>query len=134
MSQELPKPHSKPIREFFFWTGIIATFSYRAIIVLTDYPAIWLKSSWYIGTIGFVIYFIHRYQISERRSKLIHEHQLNTKVASLTNLSVADRSAMEYLFQTLESSKEKWNYIFIFVMSGLALLWGVITDINTWLK
>lgn len=90
--------------------------------------------AWYIGTVGFVLYFIHRYQISERRAKLIREHELYSKVANLPNLDEADRSAMEYLFQTLESSKEKWNYIFIFVMSGLALVWGVVTDITSWLE
>jgi len=134
MSQTTPQPHSKPVREFFFWSGIVATFAYRVIIVLTGYPAIWLKLAWYVGTVGFVLYFIHRYQISERRSKLIHEQGLLAKVAGLTQLSEADRDAMTYLFQTLESSKEKWNYIFIFAMSGLALVWGVVTDIMTWLN
>ena len=134
MPQQLPKPHSKLVRALFFWTGITATFSYRVIIILTNYPAIWLKLAWYVGTVGFVLYFIHRYQISERRAKLIHDHQLNSKVVAMPNLNEADRAAMEYLFQTLESSKEKWNYIFIFVMSGLALVWGVVTDIAAWLK
>ena len=126
-----PKVHSRALREFYFWSGIVATFAYRIIIVLTSYP-VWLKVTWYIGTIGFVVYFIHRYQISERRAKVIHEHELARKVADLPGLSEDDRGAMEYLFQTLESSKEKWNYIFIFVMSGLALVWGIVTDLMAW--
>jgi len=130
---EQPTVHSKALREFYFWAGIVATFAYRIIIVLTNYP-FWLKLTWYVGTIGFVVYFIHRYQISERRAKLITEHGLADKVATLSELSADDKAAMGYLFQTLESSKEKWNYIFIFVMSGVALLWGIVTDLMAWMK
>ncbi len=130
---EQPKVHNKVLREFYFWAGIVATFAYRIIIVLANYPG-WLKLTWYVGTVGFVVYFIHRYQISERRAKLIAEHQLVAKVATLSELSEEDKGAMQYLFQTLESSKEKWNYIFIFVMSGLALLWGVAADLMAWVK
>ena len=130
---EQPQVHSKALREFYFWAGIVATFAYRIIIVLTNYP-FWLKFTWYVGTIGFVLYFIHRYQISERRAKLIHEHGLMAKVAALPGLSEDDKAAAQYLFQTLESSKEKWNYIFIFAMSGLALVWGIVVDLMVWLK
>jgi hypothetical protein len=127
------KVHSQGLREFYFWAGIVATFAYRIIIILTGYPS-WLKFTWYVGTIGFVLYFVHRYQISERRSKLIHEHALAHKVAGLSELSKDDKAAMSYVFQSLESSKEKWNYIFIFVMSGLALVWGMVTDFVSWLR
>ena len=64
-----PKANPKIMREFYFWIGIIATVAYRIIIVLNFYSSFWVKISWYIGTIGFTIYFIHRYRISQKRDR-----------------------------------------------------------------
>jgi len=122
------KPHSKRLRLFFFWTGILSTFLYRAIIVLTNYSAAWTKAAWYVGTVGFVIYFAHRFQISEQREHLVVENKLIEKTSKLEGLSDDDRAAMEYIFKTLVSSKERWNYIFIFTTSGLAVLLGIYLD------
>ncbi len=122
------KPHSNATRLFYFWSGIIATLAYRIIIVLNSFDPVWVKAAWYIGTIGFVVYFIHRYDISEKRGRIIRQRELEKKVASLKGLSKDDKAAMAYIFHTLQSSKEKWNYIFIFALSGLALIAGVIMD------
>jgi len=65
------KPHSKFTREFYFWSGIVATFAYRIIVVLNNYSTFWSTISWYIGTVGFIIYFAHRYQVSEKRYELL---------------------------------------------------------------
>ncbi|OGK39416.1 hypothetical protein A3F34_02815 [Candidatus Roizmanbacteria bacterium RIFCSPHIGHO2_12_FULL_44_10] len=123
-----PKVHSKGIRLFYFWIGIIATLCYRLIIVFNNISADLVKISWYIGTIGFIIYFVHRYQISETRAKIIKEHELGKKIANMKELSDTDRTALNYILKTLKSSKEKWNYIFIFVASAVTLLWGIYTD------
>lgn len=125
---EQTKEHSKLIRDFYFWSGIVATFAYRIIIVLNFYSNFWVKVTWYIGTIGFIIYFIHRYQISDRRAKLIKDHQLREKIRQLSQINGEDREALDYILRTLVTTKEKWNSIFIFVMSGLALLAGIFLD------
>ncbi|HSX41881.1 MAG TPA: hypothetical protein VLE93_00855 [Candidatus Saccharimonadales bacterium] len=124
----MPKTHSPFVRSFYFWIGIIATFAYRIVIFLTGVDPLWLKVAWYIGTIGFVIYFIHRYQISELRSRLIKENGLVAKINNLEDLNAQDKAAMEYIFQTLQSTREKWNYIFIFVASAIALVAAVYLD------
>ncbi len=120
--------HSKWIRLFFFWSGIVATFCYRAIVVVNNYSHFWAQTFWYIGTIGFIIYFAHRYQISEIRAKLIKEHGLAQKVKDLKELSQGEKDALAYIFKTLQSSKEKWNSIFIFVSSFIALILGLYLD------
>lgn len=122
------RPNPKPVRLLYFWIGILATFCYRAIVILNHYSAIWVNTFWYIGTIGFILYFAHRYQVSEKRAHLIADYRLDEKVKTMPNLTSEERAAMHYVFSTLESSKEKWNYIFIFVTSGLALLIGIILD------
>ena len=124
------KVHSSALRLFYFWSGIVATLSYRIIVVLNDWSPVYVQVAWYVGTIGFVVYFIHRYQISEKRHRIIYEHQLANKVPTLSELSPEDKEAMRYIFSTLESSKEKWNNIFIFITSGLALIWGLVTDLG----
>ena len=112
-----PKLHSKKLRLFFFWAGIIATFCYRAIVVVNNYSHLWAQIFWYVGTIGFIVYFIHRYEISQNRTKLIKEYGLDQKIKRLDGLTIKEKDAMEYIFVTLQSSKEKWNSIFIFISS-----------------
>jgi len=118
----------KFMREFYFWTGILATVAYRIIIVLNFYSSFWVKISWYIGTIGFVIYFIHRYQIAEKRDRLIEDNNMVQKVDQVKELSENDKAIMRYIFKTLSSSKAKYNYYAIFLLSGLALILGIIFD------
>lgn len=123
----IPKPHSPALRTFFFWSGIAATVFYRAIIILNHVHGPWSLIAWYAGTIGFVIYFAHRYQVTEIRSKLISERQLQDKI-NRSNLAEDDRTAMIYVLGTLRSSKERWNYIAIFVTSALAIIIGMYLD------
>jgi len=125
---EKPKLHSNALRLLFFWSGIIATFCYRAIVVVNNYSKLWAQVFWYVGTVGFIVYFAHRYQISEKRAKLINEYNLDGKIKKLDGLTQEEKDAMEYIFNTLQSSKEKWNYIFIFVSSAIALVLGLYLD------
>ncbi len=122
--------HAAPtwVRNLFFWFGIIATISYRAIVILNHYSKSIALAAWYIGTIGFVLYFWHRYHVSEKRVNLIKEHDLIKAVAK-TNLRQDQIEANEYILTTLLSTKEKWNYIVIFVTSLLALAIGIYLDL-----
>jgi len=95
---------------------------------VTNYSHFWTQLFWYIGTVGFIVYFIHRYEISETRAKLIRENNLEKKIKELQGLSEEEKSAIQYIFSTLQSSKEKWNYIFIFATSILALVMGFYLD------
>ena len=123
-------PHASPhwVREFFFWSGIVATFAYRIIVIVNNYSKYWAQISWYIGTVGFIIYFWHRYKVSEKRSKLIKEQDLIAAVARSKVLTQEQIDANEYILNTLLSTKEKWNYIFIFIMSIVAMIIGLYLD------
>ncbi len=122
------KVHSKPVRVLYLWAGIIATIAYRIIIVLANVSDFWIKFSWYVGTIGFIIYFIHRYYISEKRARIIKSQNLEIKVEQASNLSKEDKLAMEYIFHSLSVSSEKIIFIIIFVSSALALIAGIYLD------
>ena len=125
---EKPTAHPKYIRISFFWTGILATIAYRIIVILNNYSQFWAQMAWYIGTIGFVIYFAHRYQISEKRVLLIKDYRLDEKINQLGGISEDDKKAMNYIFSTLKSTLEKWNYIFIFIASAVAFFIGIYLD------
>ena len=122
------QPNPKPIRLFFFWTGIIATVAYRIIIVLNIYSALWVKIAWYIGTIGFVLYFWHRYDIAKKRAELIKNNNLIEAIKSC-QIEPVKKQALHYLVETSLTSKSKWNSGLIFVLSLAALILGIILDI-----
>lgn len=121
------KVHNKFYRELVFYVGIIATVFYRIIVFLNRLPShYWSDIAWYIGTIGFIWYFAHRYNIEENRWKIIKERSLEEKISQAQALSDSDRQVVLKTLHSLESSKAKWNYIVIFVVSGLALLWDIV--------
>ncbi|OGF14848.1 hypothetical protein A3G56_02145 [Candidatus Falkowbacteria bacterium RIFCSPLOWO2_12_FULL_45_10] len=117
-----------------FWVGIIATVAYRAIVVLNYYSAFWVQILWYIGTIGFVWYFAHRFRVENGRERLIKEKRLTYKITSNKKLNENDREALAYVLKSLQSSKARWNYIAIFFFSALALIYGVYADLINFLK
>lgn len=125
----IPTLHRPATRAFFFWVGILATVAYRAIIFFTNANSVTLRVIWYIGTVGFIIYFLHRYDIAKRRTRVIEDLDLAEKIPQLKELSDADRAGMQYLFATLQSSREKWNYYVIFASSIIALAAGVWMDV-----
>ncbi len=121
------KIHHKWYRELIFWVGVIATIAYRIIIFLNYLPNhLWSDIVWYIGTIGFVWYFAHRYNIEIRRAKIIKERGLEAKAAKAEKLSDDDRQALVETLRSLQSSKAQLNYIVIFVASGLALVVDIV--------
>ena len=116
------------MRLIYFWSGIIATFAYRVIIVLTGVDQFWTKLAWYVGTVGFIVYFIHRYQISDKREAVVEEFHLDDKLPQIQGLTESDKSALKYIFDSLKVSSERWIFIWIFITSGLALLGGIYLD------
>ena len=123
------KLHHKYYRTLLFVVGIIATIAYRIIIVLNDYSPMWVEVAWYIGTVGFVWYFIHRYNIENKRDYLIENLELAKKIENKEELSDEERNAAVYILKGLKTSLAKWNYIAIFVFSTIALLYAIYQDL-----
>lgn len=126
---DILKPNPRPVRIFFFWSGVIATLAYRIIIVLNYYSPVWVKISWYVGTIGFIIFFWHRYVIDKKRSKVVDDYKLLEAVERGLYDSTEQKKAMEYVVRTTQTSRSKWNSMFIFGMSVLALIVGLALDL-----
>lgn len=107
-------------RHLIFWVGIVATLAYRALIIIINYSHFWNDIIWYVGTIGFVWYFAHRFHIEEKRDHIIKERDLLAKV-NASGLAADDREAVAFILKSQSSSLSRWNYIVIFVASAVAL-------------
>ena len=128
-NMEVIKPHAKLLRLFFFWAGLIATVAYRVIIVLNYYNPLWVKVSWYVGTIGFIVYFWHRFNIQKKRSQLVEDYKLTELVEGVHTTDKKQKEALRYIVRTTLTSMARWNSMFIFIFSILALITGIILDI-----
>ncbi len=118
----------KYYRLLVFAVGIIATVAYRIIIILNYYSSLLVAIAWYIGTIGFIWYFAHRYRVQDDRSDLIRDRELARKVKQ-GELTPDDRQALLYILKSTSSSKAKWNSIMIFILSGIALAYAIVVDV-----
>lgn len=114
--------------------GVIATIAYRIVVILNHYSSFWVEVSWYIGTIGFIWYFGHRYRVENRRDRLIAKLKLIKKIEADPSFNAEDKSALLYVLKSLETSLAKWNYIAIFFFSGLAMAYAIYVDLLTILK
>ena len=112
---------------FFFWTGIIATFAYRIIIVLNFFDPLWVKIAWYIGTVGFIVYFYHEFQAERRETRLAKENNLLELVDQVEGEGER-KEALKNLVKSATASKSHLNAAFIFGLSVLALITGIILD------
>ncbi|MDP2951188.1 MAG: hypothetical protein Q8N55_02270 [bacterium] len=122
------KPHKKSTRLFFFIAGIIATIAYRIVIVLNLYSPFLVKVAWYIGTVGFIFYFGHRYDIARKRANLIKKYNL-VEIIDNSSISGEEKDALHYLVQTTLTSKSRWNSAVIFLLTLVALIVAILIDV-----
>jgi len=115
------------LKWIFFWAGVIATFAYRIIIILNFYSPYWVKVFWYIGTSGFILYFGYRFDIQRREKNLIQDYNLLSAVKK-SKLKGKQKKVLEYVIKTNLNSKARWNSLFIFLLSILALIIGIFLD------
>lgn len=123
------KLNSQAYRYFIFVLGIIATISYRIIIVLNSYNPLYVQIAWYIGTVGFIWYFAHRYKSENKRNRLIVSFDLLEKIKKGVVLDRKEKEALLYVLNSLQTSLSKWNYMAIFILSSIALAYGIYFDL-----
>lgn len=118
-------PGSRPLRYFFFVAGIVATIAYRITPFLQP---LWVKVAWYVGTVGFILYFWHRSHIETKRAKLVKEYDLVGAVEK-SGIPAEEKEAVAYLVKTSLTSKARWNSLFIVAASALALIGALAVDL-----
>lgn len=112
----------------FVAIGMVATVSIRAVTLLMHFNPIYGKIAWYVGVGGFLIFFIYKFKISQGRAKLIIQKGLIDKIANQKLLAKDDYKNVEELLCSLVSKKERVNYLFIFILSAVALLFAIYMD------
>lgn len=112
----------------FFIIGLVATIAIRAVTLLIHLNPIYGKIAWYIGIGGFLAFFIYKFRINQIRSKLINQKNLVDKINHQKELTKDDYNLLGAILCALSSNKERINYLFIFVLSAVALLLAVYMD------
>jgi len=117
------RPHtvSRYIILGFFILGLISAVAFRAIIVLQHLEPAWVRPAWYIGAIGYFLFFLYRYKITRKRKKAIEDFSLIEKVKAGHCMEGEDREVILYLLSSIKSSPEDLNYAIIFLLSVIAI-------------
>ena len=105
----------------FFILGLLSAVAFRAIILFQRLEPSWVRSVWYIGTIGYFFFFLYRYAITKKRKSAIEEFQLMEKVKTNACLTDQDREVVLYLLSSIRLSLEDINYAIIFTLSLVAV-------------
>jgi hypothetical protein len=116
-----PKIIPKPVIIGFFLLGLLSSVAFRAIIILQKYEPAWVRPVWYFGVIGYLLFFMYRYYISQRRKRTIAHTAVIEKIRTGTALNEDEREAALYLLKSVRASQEDWNYLAIFVLSIVAI-------------
>ncbi len=121
------KPETVPkyITYLFFSIGFFSAIAFRAIIVLQHVGPALVRPVWYIGSLGYLVFFLYRFRITKKRKKAVRDFGLLEKVRNKTLLD-EDREVLLYLISSIEISREDMNYALIFFLSIVAILADVI--------
>lgn len=116
-------PHTVPpsVINLFFLIGVMSAVSFRALIIFNHVHPEWFRPVWYLGTIGYVIFFLYRYWISYKRKRAIRQYALLDKLKGQGELSGEEREVLVYLLSSLAKSREDLNYLLIFFLSIVAM-------------
>lgn len=117
----VPKIIPKPVIIGFFLLGLLSSVAFRAIILLQKYEPHWVRPVWYFGVIGYLVFFVYRYYISQRRKRTIARSGLIEKIRAGQPLNADERDANLYLLNSIQKSQEDWNYLAIFILSIVAI-------------
>lgn len=120
--QTLPKS----IINIFFLIGIFSAVAFRSLTVVDSFGEELVRIIWYIAVIGYIVFFGFRFHIALKRRNAIIQNKLIEKMAEVDCMAVKDREEIEYLLSSIIKSKEIYNYLFIFVISILAITLDII--------
>ena len=112
----------------FFIIGLIAIIAVRAVTILEHVKPIYGKIAWYVGILGFFVYFAYKYKIEYDRSKLIKTSKLMDKILQGDSIEKEDREIIGSVLCALSSNKDRINYFIIFSSSAVVLIIAIYLD------
>ena len=112
----------------FFIIGIIATIALRIVTLASQLNPLYGKLAWYIGVMGFFVFFIYKYRGSLNRARLIDQRNLVDKINREESLTKEDYALIAAILCALRSRKERINYFVIFSLSAVAIFLALYMD------
>jgi len=125
---EIPVGTTSFMIQAYFFLGILSAFSLRAILIANHYYPPLAKFFWYFGIIGYLIFFMHRYEIAQRRYRIIKKLDLLDKIEGCTALDPDVKKALKYVLWSVSISKERLNYMIISAFSVVAIAIALMLD------
>ncbi len=122
MQQNNFKTLPKAVVWGFFILGILSAISFRTLMVFYRLNPSMVKYVWYFGIIGYVVFFLYRFIIANKRKRMINEFELLKKLKNGQNINDKEKQALIYILASINKSKEKWNYANIFFLSAIAVI------------
>lgn len=116
-----PRIVPKPVIIGLFILGLLSSVAFRALILIQRFEPGWVRPVWYFGVLGYMVFFIYRYAISQRRKRVVSQSNLIEKIRDGKSLNADERDAALYLLNSVRKSQEDWNYLAIFALSILAI-------------
>ncbi|WP_406669859.1 hypothetical protein V7O67_08450 [Methanolobus sp. ZRKC4] len=116
--------------QFYFWVGMISAIFLRLIIIADYYNGILAKALFYLGVLGYLLFFAHRYHIATRRVSVLKDMELLEKIENKTPLSDDDYRGLQYIMWSLSVSKERMNYLVIFAFSIIVIILSLALDLG----
>jgi hypothetical protein len=98
------------------------------VILLTHLDPIYAKIAWYIGVVGFFLFFAYKFRVNQARSKIIKQRDLITKLQWGRELAKDESEVLATMLCGISSNKERFNYFFIFALSAISLVIALYLD------
>jgi len=116
-----PKTVSPFIIYLFLVIGLLSAVAFRLLTIINTFSPSLLRPVWYFGVIGYILFFAYRYHITEKRKAAIRANRLLEKIQGQGEITGEDRALIAYVLSSLIKSKENLNYLFIFILSIIAV-------------
>lgn len=120
-----PKNLPKPVSAGFFIIGLTSALAFRVIIIFQHTIPQMVRFIWYLAVISNLVFFLFRYYISRKRKRAISSTALISKLKNNEPLDQKQRQAAVFLLSSIDRSFENLNYLGIFVLSGLAIIFDI---------
>ena len=112
----------------FVTIGFISTVAIRAVTLLMNVSEVWGKVAWYVGVVGFIIFFAYKYRVFVLRAKTIKDQKLLEKLADPQRLEKDDYHTIALMLCKIRAQKERVNFLFIFASSFVSLILAIYFD------
>ncbi len=104
-----------------FFIALIAVVAVRIVNVFMDTNPFLAKTFWYVGIIGFLIFFAYKFRYDTIARRELKRNNLKDKLFQKKELSSHDYEVLGTIVCKLLSKKDGINYFFIFFFSLAAL-------------